>query len=241
VLLQLLIYALNTDKTNILQVFETALQGLSDPKYGDKELAHELLQRMFKLAKSGHNRVEPRSLCLNLVLKAQRSDLDVSTDRIVAFDVHRYLMDLVQSYDNGSIKVLPSQVGFNTVLTSWAGARHWKAYRKAEEIYSTMERLSASGAKNVSPDQFTNALMLRIYANSGKKKTAKRAIKFFNKLNNEDLDTFTYNCMLIMLSRSDIDGKVENARSILKVMEKRGLANIASYNTVVSYACRSII
>jgi hypothetical protein len=97
-----------------------------------------------------------------------------------------------------------------------------------------MERLSESGANNVSPDRFTNAIMLRIYSNSGSKKSTKRAIKFFNSIKDEEFDTFTYNCMLILLSRSELKDKVIRARKILNEMEGKGLTDIASYNTVVS-------
>lgn len=177
-----------------------------------------------------------RPLCLNLVLKAQCSNRNLPRGQMVAFDAHRYLMDLVVLYEKGDISVLPTQMGFNTVLNSWARSRHWESYRKGEEICSTMERLSKSGSTNLSRDQFTNAIMLRIYANIRSKKTTNRAINFFNKINDEDLDTYTYNCMLIVLSRCKLNDKAVRARKILNDMKERGLTNIASYNTVVSSA-----
>ena len=97
-----------------------------------------------------------------------------------------------------------------------------------------MERLSRKGANSVSPDMFTNSLMLRIYTSQiNRSKVQKKALNFFNKFDFKDLDTYTCNCMLTLLARSTNANNVEKARQLLLDMEERRLANVTSYNTMV--------
>jgi len=208
----------------LCSVFETALRGLSDKLYGERDLADGMLGRMFRLQKSGHDEVKPNQTCLNLVLKAQCSNRNRPRGEMAAFDAQRYILQFVDQYEKGEIEVLPTRVGFNTVLTCWGETSHWKGVQKAEELYRIMQRLSSKGVENVSPDQVTNSLMLSIYSKAEKKNAKNKAVKFFNEINNNDLDTTTCNCMLT------------RAHHLLEEMEKQRMTDIISYNTVLN-AC----
>lgn len=217
-------------------VFETALRGLAHAQYGDGILADTVLKKMFDLHKNGHRLVQPNAMCMNLVIKSQLSENKSSARAMVAFDAHRCIMKFVSMYDEGKSKILPSREGFHTVIASWSDTPHWKSILKAEEIYATMLRLSNTGAVDVCPDSFTNLLMLRLFSNDPRNKSTVKAIKFFKRIKVEHLDAKVYNCMLRILEKSQIKEKVEISADLLHDMECKKIADLGSYNAVLS-AC----
>jgi hypothetical protein len=216
-------------------VFETALRGLSDDQDSDGALADEVLKKMFVLHRNGHKLVTPNSKCVDLAIKAQLSGDSSTAHCKIIFDAHRYLMSIVSMYEKGESKVLPTRVGFNTVLARWEKTRHLKSVVKAEEIYTAMNRLSMNGAVDVSPNSFTNNAMMRVFARDRKIKSTFKALNFFKSIRDEQLDALTYICILRILAGSRINNKVEIASDILLDMERRKLTDVASYNAVVSH------
>jgi hypothetical protein len=208
--------------------------GLSHTKFGDSDFANDMVKRIRRMEENGHNNVKLNSTCLNLAIKAL-CNKNVSDGSMVAFDAHRYVMNLVTKYDNGEVTVLPSKVGFNTLLSCWVKTKHWKNVLKTEEVYKTMERLSRKGVDDVSPDEFTNSLMLRNYSGNTNKKVQRKALTFMDNVDFDQLDTFAFNCMLTLLARSTIQNKVEKAQKLLLHMEQRKLASVASYNNMVRH------
>lgn len=215
-------------------VFETALQGLSHQEHGNSKLAYKTIKKMQHLENSKHGKVRVNSDCLNLLLRSICNEKKLAKGEMATFNAHNYLIDCVASHDVAETSALPSKIGFNTVLNSWAQSGHWKGVSKAEEIYTIMERLSNEGHKNADPDPITVSIMLRIYTQKiSSKKMQKKALDFFYRQEIDDLDTFACNSFLTLLARSKVEDRVTKARALLKRMEEKGLANVVSYNTMV--------
>lgn len=229
-----------------ITVYETVLQGLAHPRYGNAELADDMIRRIIGLEESGHPNVSMTPRCLNLSIKAYCQNRKVTNGEMVAFGAHRYVMSFVNKFNNGSISILPSKLGFNTLLNCWAETKHWKSYLKALEIYDTMQRLSQNASVqelgtdvyvDVAPDAYTASLLLRIFTKQiSNPKVQRKAYTFINALDWNHLDTHACNSMLTLLAKSKPNHpiRLQMARKLLLDMQQRGLADTTSYNTMVS-------
>ena len=185
---------------------------------------------MIALEKSGVKKEQASRQSLDHTIRAQCID--------DANQGHAYLTNAVKRFEKGDLNVLPTVEGFNAVLYSWVNARHRKAFRKAEEIYATMTRLAENNS-SMKPCAKTNSLLLRIYHKSNRKRVRNRAIKFFEKLEDDAIDLHTYNVMLMFLSSFHEKDIFDNAKTIFERMKSREMFNEMSYNSMVSYICLS--
>ena len=218
--------------------FETALHGLSHNTNGDRDMAKELVEELIALSKTNES-VSLSSICLNLALKAECQEANRNQREMPAFGAHNLLYKYVNMHKHGEIDLLPSKIGFNTVISSWAQTPHNEAIHKAEEIVKTMNHLSRrKDLQYVKPDLYTYSNMLRVYANSRNRMAPQKAEKLVQKLENDKirLDTYVYNGVLNVCARTIDPNKAVHARNWLDKMIKLKKIDKLSYNLVLK-AC----
>jgi hypothetical protein len=208
-------------------IFETIFLALSSQKSKDNALkAVQLLKEMITLYKGGRVELKPSSKCINLVAKAHSS----STGRSVAqpSELHDLVLGLADAFKNGHIHM--DHIAFNIAVQNWTKGQKTIAPNKAKILRSTMRNVG------ISPSELCNLSMINSYAKSGWKNAAFQAEKFFNTLNEKEINALSYNAMLNVWAKSNSKEKVNKSRQLLKHMSTVGKADVVSYNIVLS-AC----
>ena len=217
-------------------VFETTLQGFQSGTKEDEEMAKRVFERMVALYQDGNKLVQPSASSCNLVLKAHCITAKRS-DRIKSlFDAHDMLLKFAHRYTLKKTDFLPNRFGFNTVISSWASSGHSMARNKSQELYSIMNNLSKHGVEDIKPDHYTNASILTMLSKSGRHDAARKAQRFFDNLDPDNVDVVTYNCLLSAWAKSKEKKKVRMARQILGEMVLRKKVDVISYNIFLN-AC----
>lgn len=220
--------------------YETALHGLSHNTRGDRKMAKEVVEDMISLSKRKES-VEVSSTCLNMSLKAECQEINRNRNEMPAFGAHRLLFEYIGRFKRGEIDKLPDNIGFNTVILKWSQTPHREAMPKAEEIYNQMKRLSKKKElQYTKPDAYTYSNMLKVYSNSKNYQAPMRAENFVKRILDEDgsvnLDTYTYNGLLIVWARCIDPAKAVHARKWLDKMINLKKVDKLSHNIVLK-AC----
>lgn len=145
-------------------------------------------------------------------------------------------------------------ISLNMNLDYLAKSGQKDACLRAEQMLMRIEALHKDGYYEKSPDVISYNSVINAYAQSGIKgggfkDPSVHAERLMSQMVDKGLkpNTITYNTLLRCIlkevgskqSKQYVEKKIDQAEGIIAIMEKKGLANTISYNTVISIISKS--
>ena len=139
--------------------------------------SYAYLSKMRDLSKKEDPSMRPNLMNFHNVLLA------CGRGKVNPFMAEMVLQELRDDYENSGChaSLRPVAETFNLVLNAWARYDHPDSVRKAEELFSEVQRLHATGEFDCC-DMVTYNIMLNCYANSGRREDAEKAERLLQGL-----------------------------------------------------------
>lgn len=176
--------------------------------YGAKR-AHDILNRMDQMG------VQPNTITYNAVLKAwcRSGDKNASKQARSIFSK----MESLHSQDNKHVK--PDRITLNTFMHTLSKSGRREEAEYAEEILTRMEQLEAEGKSDYSPNLFSYNTVMEGWS---KARDSERTIAVLRRLlenQNVQPDSYSFNCVIFAISRSNRPNAPTRAQELLEYME----------------------
>ena len=220
------------------------------------EKARDLLAQMEHRYRAENNtKLQPTSVCCNLVVKAFA---DAGRGSKTARAAERVLMDLVERHRAGALSACPDTYGFNHVIHAWAKSSDYDdgggggpdgAAVRAGELVRSMKRLGKEASLPTEPDRVTITSLISIFMGSKREGLTAEAQKLFdafegsegdrhgNNGNSDDGDSLhskwiadktMYDHMMDCWAKSYSREKLTRCRDLLQRMEERSVSSLLS-------------
>jgi pentatricopeptide repeat protein len=207
--------------------YSTVLDCFAKSKDRDAgERAEAILRQM------AGNGVQPNTISYNSTINAYAKAGKVE-------HAESLLKEMYESYVQGNQVVQPTAQSYSIVLAAWSKSRSVDAGERGERILHLMKELAQSGELDRAPDIVSYNSVLDCWAKSSSREAPEKAQSFLKQMRDDgvDLDTYSYNIVLNILSRS---GQPHKAEALMEGMQATGVSpDITTFNTLLAAWSRS--